>query len=92
MRCINVLMFPSRNRAQNLRLNPVVREDAAMKKIPKVIYQTPEELDRLIKEREATAAALPPESAQPLLVEIAQLRMYADAKRWAESPGLQPGK
>jgi hypothetical protein len=66
------------------------REDAAMKR-RKTVYQTPEEIEELIKEREALAATLPPAKAQLLLQEIARLRLYADAKRWAASPGLQPG-
>ena len=31
-----------------------------------------------------------PIERQALLKEIAQLRMYAEAKRWTESPGLKP--
>lgn len=58
----------------------------------KTVYQTPEEIEEFIKEREALVAAMSPEQAQPLLEEIARLRMYADAKRWASSPGLQPGR
>jgi hypothetical protein len=64
-----------------------------MKRIPKAIYQTPSELDERITEREHEAALLPPgEPRQSILKEIAQLRMYAEAKRWIESPGLKPGR
>lgn len=63
-----------------------------MRRIPKAIYQTIEELDRRIASREAEAALLDPGLArQSVMKDIAQLRMYADAKRWIESPGLKPG-
>ena len=53
-----------------------------MKPIPKVLYQTPEEVDEAIKEREADAALLPPGAArQSVLVDVARLRSYADMKR-----------
>ena len=53
-----------------------------MRKIPKAIYQTPSQIDQRIKELEADAASLPPgESRQAVLREIAQLKVYADAKR-----------
>lgn len=54
-----------------------------MKKIPKANYQTAEELDARIKAREADAANLPSgEARQSILKEVAQLRAYADVKRW----------
>lgn len=57
-----------------------------MKHIPKAVYQTPEELDQRIKEREADAAVLPPGATrQSVLKEIAQLRVYASVKRWVGS-------
>lgn len=63
-----------------------------MKRIRKAIYQKPEEIDARIAELSADAAAM---SGGPdregLLREIAQLRMYADAKRWIDSPGLKRG-
>jgi hypothetical protein len=63
-----------------------------MRRIPKAIYQTPEEIDARIADLSADAAALPdgPER-QAILKEIAQLSVYADAKRWIASPGLRPG-
>jgi hypothetical protein len=64
-----------------------------MKRIPKAIYLTPSELEERINERENEAAKLPPgEPRQSVLKEIAQLRMYAEAKRWIESPGLKSGR
>ncbi len=64
-----------------------------MKRIPKAVYQTPSELEERISERENEAAKLPPgEPRQSILKEIAQLRMYAEAKRWIETPGLKPGR
>jgi hypothetical protein len=63
-----------------------------MNKIPKPIYMTADEIDRRVKERAADAHALPDGPArQAILKEVAQLRMYAEAKRWTESPGLKPG-
>jgi hypothetical protein len=63
-----------------------------MQHIPDPIYQTPDELDERIRLREADAAMTSPgEPLQSILKEIMQLRMYADAKRWIESPGLKPG-
>jgi hypothetical protein len=63
-----------------------------MRRIPQPIYLSADEIERLVREREADADALPdgPER-QAILKEIAQLRMYAEAKRWIESPGLKPG-
>jgi hypothetical protein len=63
-----------------------------MKKIPKATYQTAEQLDVRIKTREADAATLPPgEARQSILKEVAQLRAYADIKRWM-SPAATTGK
>ena len=63
-----------------------------MRKIPQAIYLSADEIEQLVREREADAYDLPdgPER-QAILKEIAQLRMYAEAKRWIESPGLMPG-
>jgi hypothetical protein len=61
-----------------------------MKRIPKAIYQTVEEIEARIRAREEDAVRLPPgEPRQSVLKEIAQLRLYAEAKRWVESPGLK---
>ena len=64
-----------------------------MKRIRKAIYMTPSELDERILERTVAAHRLPPDSAarQEIMKEIAQLRLYAEAKRWIDSPGLKPG-
>lgn len=63
-----------------------------MKRLPQVIYMSPEEIDALVKQRETDAASIPlGEARLSILKEIARLRMYADAKRWIESPGLKSG-
>ena len=62
-----------------------------MRKIPKAIYLTPDEIEQQIKDLQADADAVPDgPQRQEILKEIAQLRMYADAKRWIGSPGLRP--
>jgi hypothetical protein len=64
-----------------------------MRKIPQPIYLSAYEIEQLIKERKAAADELPEGmERQTILKEIAQLRMYAEAKRWIESPGLKPGR
>jgi len=61
-----------------------------MNRIPKAIYQTADEIEARIKVREEEAARLPPgEPRQSVLKEIAQLRVYAEAKRGMELPGLR---
>ena len=64
-----------------------------MRKIPQAIYLSAAEIEQLVRERKADANSLPdgPER-EAILKEIARLRMYADAKRWIESPGLKPGR
>ena len=63
-----------------------------MKRIAKAIYQTPEEIDQIIKQRQAEAnKLLPGEERQAILIEIAQLRSYADAKRWIGSLDRRTG-
>ena len=63
-----------------------------MRKIRKAIYLSADEIEQQIRDLRADADALPdgPER-QDILKEIAQLRIYADAKRWIELPGLKPG-
>jgi hypothetical protein len=64
-----------------------------MKRIPKAIYLTSSELDERIRQREADVAQHPVgEARQTILKEIAQLRWYAETKRWIESPGLKAAK
>jgi hypothetical protein len=57
-----------------------------MRRIPKALYPTAEEIEEDLRERAAEADRLPegPER-QAILKEIAQLRMYAEAKRWIRS-------
>jgi hypothetical protein len=63
-----------------------------MKRIPKAIYQTADEIEARIVDLKANADALPDGAArQSILKDIAQLRVYSEAKRWMASPGLQPG-
>jgi hypothetical protein len=63
-----------------------------MRKPPQAIYLSPDEIEERIRDLQADADALPDGSErQDILKQIAQLRMYADAKRWIESPGLKPG-
>jgi hypothetical protein len=65
----------------------VKQRKCVMKKIPKVTYQTVEQLELRIKAREADAARLPAgEPRQSVLKEIAQLRAYAGAKQWLSEP------
>jgi hypothetical protein len=57
-----------------------------MKKIPKAKYETADQLAERIRARELEAQNLPPGAArQSVLIEIAQLRAYADVKRWVRS-------
>lgn len=56
--------------------------------MPRAIYLSVEEIERLIQERRVEADALPDgEERQAILKEIARLRIYADAKQWMRSPG-----
>ena len=58
-----------------------------MKAIPKASYDTADQIDARIAVRQTEADALPPGNArQSILVEIAQLRAYADVKRWLSEP------
>jgi hypothetical protein len=53
-----------------------------MKSFKRVIYKSPEEIEAVIKEREAAAAMLPPGmTRQFVLMDIARLRSYAEMKR-----------
>jgi len=54
------------------------------------IYQTADQIDARIRDREVDASKLPQgEQRQSIPKEIAQLRMYAKAKRWTESLALK---
>lgn len=64
-----------------------------MKKIPKAIYQTPEQLYEVIAAKEVEARALPAGAQQQaLLIEISKLRAYASMKRWASSGQKNDGR
>jgi hypothetical protein len=64
-----------------------------MRKIPQAIYMSAAEIEQLIARRKADADELADGTErQTILKEIAQLRIYAEAKRWIESPGLKPGR
>jgi len=65
--------------------------DGAVNRIPKAVYQTPAEIEARIRERENKALDLAPETNEhrALMREIAQLRVYAEAKRLFAFP-LKP--
>jgi hypothetical protein len=65
-----------------------------MKRLPQLIYMTSDELDECILERTIEAQKHPKhsEECQTIFMEIAKLRLYADAKRWIESPRLKSGR
>jgi hypothetical protein len=64
-----------------------------MRRIPKAIYQTPAELEARIRQRMDEALLLSPasEAHREIMKEIAQLRIYADAKRWLGGPSNPRG-
>jgi hypothetical protein len=59
-----------------------------MKRIPEAIYQTVAEIEERIRLREFDAMQIRPDSNEhrAIMQEIAQLRIYADAKRWLAGP------
>jgi hypothetical protein len=58
-----------------------------MKAIPKLVYQTPDQLAERVKKRDREASLVPPVTArQSVLIEVAQLRACADVRRWPASP------
>lgn len=58
-----------------------------MKAVRPTTYQTVEEVEGIVKLREAEAGLLPPGvEKQSVLIEIARLRAYADVKRWLDQP------
>jgi hypothetical protein len=65
-----------------------------VRKIPSAVYQTPDQLEARIRKRMDDAMLISPDTDQhrEIMKEIAQLRVYADAKRWIELPGLKPAK
>jgi hypothetical protein len=68
--------------------------EASLKKIPKASYETPEQLDARIHAREAEAALSPPGPVrQAILVEVAQLKAYAEVQRWVTgAPSVVPAR
>jgi hypothetical protein len=57
-----------------------------MRRIPKALYPTAEEIEEDLRERATEADRLPEgRERQAVLKEIAQLRMYAESKRWIRS-------
>lgn len=64
-----------------------------MKRIPKAIYQTTEQIEEQIKSLEADALLLDPtsENHRAIMKEIAQLRIYAETKRWLNRPAKRTG-
>jgi hypothetical protein len=58
-----------------------------MKSLNEAIYETPEKIEALIKEREAAVAMLPPGTTrQSVLMDVARLRSYAEMKRLLAQP------
>ena len=64
-----------------------------MKRIRKAIYQTAEQIELRIRERETEAIDVPPNTDEhrAIMKEIAQLRIYAEAKRWLAGTSNQVG-
>jgi hypothetical protein len=62
-----------------------------MKRIPQAIYQSADEIEADIRQREFDAMRLSPDTDahREIMKEIAQLRIYADAKRWLAGPAKQ---
>jgi hypothetical protein len=69
------------------------RTETRVKRIPKTIYQTVDEIEARIRQGEAAALQLVPETEahRAAMKELAQLRMYAEAKRWLAAPGPRAG-
>ena len=65
-----------------------------MKRVPKAIYLTAEEIDERIRTLETDAMQLRADQNEhrEIMQEIAKLRIYADAKRWIDSPGLKSAR
>ena len=59
-----------------------------MKRIPVIIHSTPEEIEAIVRQLETDAMDEPPdsESHRNIMKQIAQFRIYADAKRWLAAP------
>ena len=59
-----------------------------MRKISSAVYKTPAELEARIRQRMDDAMLHSPETEEhrQIMKEIAQLSIYADAKRWLATP------
>ena len=55
-----------------------------MKRIPRAIYQSADDIEQRIRNLESSALRLRADQAEhrEIMQEIAKLRIYADAKRW----------
>lgn len=62
-----------------------------MRKRPKANYQTPEEIEKRIRELELGSMRIPADTDErcATMQEIAKLRIYAAAKRWVAGPTKQ---
>jgi hypothetical protein len=62
-----------------------------MKRIPRAIYLSADDLEAEIENLQSEAMRLPPDGPKhrELMQDIAKLRVYADMKRWLK-PGLKP--
>lgn len=63
-----------------------------MRPIPKAVYESADEIEARIRQREFDVMSLSPDSKEhrAIMKEIAQLRVYADAKRWFSSSSPKP--
>jgi hypothetical protein len=59
--------------------------------VRRAFFMTPDEIDELVRQRQAKASRLQGRRRKQVLREIEELRQLADAKRWAASTGLRPG-
>ena len=60
-----------------------------MKALKPTTYQTVDEVEAVIRLREAEAESLTSgDEKQSILIEIARLRAYADVKRWLRDPSI----
>lgn len=68
--------------------NPAV---VAMKRIPKAVYETPDQIEARIRQLELECLELRPDTDahRRIMRNIAQLRIYVDAKRWLARPVKQ---
>ena len=62
-----------------------------MRPLPKTIYQTPAEIEERIRKLEYDTMRLRADTDEhrKIMRQIAQLRIYADTKRWLSGPTKQ---